>query len=1222
MKVQLTLLQKHLGDFSYYLKSLNYNTTIDQLYSVQNLMIGFVSAGRESMEMQELVRYIAPVMCVSPTQLQEFPAHFAQFYRPLAPQERVTEKEKAKPVVSATEEEPSPLQKMRFAPLFVSFLLAISVIVFVVNYFSDTHIVPTKEIRGVVVNKYGRPITHVKVTFADNSVLSDASGAFSLPLATDVSKVELQFSHDNYQPIVKEFEPEENINNLGRIAMNSFVLSGVVRNQKYQPISSAQVTIDTGHRTMTNASGKYRIEFYTPQQEITARISHTEYQTLAQEIVVQDGVVLVSQLRKVPKQKIAIAVRDEQNRGVPNCEIEFAGQNVRSDTNGNAVIEYIPTAERTMQVRSANHLLWTQQITVGQTKVNVRLISIPVYVISGQIVDEKNTVVPRAWIECAQTRVQSDRQGKFTLKLQSRTRSTTLNITHPNYLSKNIEVALDQNRVNTGTISLSPRQFAIFTFLSNLSSSDYAVMKYPPFPLLWWIILITFVFIIGYVVLWKKRRYSYPLLMVQKHDSEEHLEIKNRRKLYATPIQMPGIQNLQQSRYIFSHKIDYEKTAVTTANNAGLFTPIYETRKQAPHYLALIDRTQSEDHHARWAEEMLSLLIAQGIQVKKVFFESDPRTCYDPYRDENLSLRQLLYQYPQHRLLIYSDGDGLIDEYTGQTHTWANTLQYWSVSTLFTPQQIVNWGYKEWLLMDLDITVLPGNQKGVDTFCEMIAGKKFRSVDLVDYSPKLPPILQQDPQQWLNEDTPTRKICKQLQQQLRRYLGDVGYYWLQACAVSPKINWQTTMYLGQTLQHGSHSVFSEERLNSLSLLPWMRYGTMPQWLRILLVKQLSPSQYAAVMNGLLTKGALGNLFLSHTDNITQIFHTLVNKKQQEFYTMLYNTLPRNLQNQHKYQKWITFVLCTLLFAFGGIYWRSLNLTKRKDVNLPLANVLNKYWKTDLALWQKCWNGDKGYWDFTIDEWVQLPHQRQVEVAQIYQKWYAQEKGLKLTKVLERSGVKFVLKMIPPGKFWRGSTEDKKDSKARHKVWISEVYWVGETEVTQEQWQAVMRVNPSDFKDVGLQGPVEKVSWYDCQEFCKKAEMRLLTEAEWEYACRAGTTRAYNLGDSVSSEKINCQGGEDRRKTTTAKSLANMNSWGCYDFHGNVCEWCGDWYGDYDVVEQKDPKGAIEGSLRVLRSGGWNDTASDCRSAKRYRLPPRSRYNILGLRLCISGLKDK
>jgi len=185
-----------------------------------------------------------------------------------------------------------------------------------------------------------------------------------------------------------------------------------------------------------------------------------------------------------------------------------------------------------------------------------------------------------------------------------------------------------------------------------------------------------------------------------------------------------------------------------------------------------------------------------------------------------------------------------------------------------------------------------------------------------------------------------------------------------------------------------------------------------------------------------------------------------------------------------------------------------------------------------------------------------------------------------------------------------------------------------TEVTQGQWKAVMGNNPSYFKACGENCPVEQVSWYDSQEFIKKINQmgegyyRLPTEAEWEYAARAGTRTPFAFGNCLNTDKANydgnypltgCSKGKYREKTIPVASLGK-NVWGLYDMHGNVWEWCNNWYGDYPDISVTDPGGPSSGSNRVLRGGSWDNNAQYCRSAKRDYYSPGYRYNDIGLRL--------
>jgi formylglycine-generating enzyme required for sulfatase activity len=263
------------------------------------------------------------------------------------------------------------------------------------------------------------------------------------------------------------------------------------------------------------------------------------------------------------------------------------------------------------------------------------------------------------------------------------------------------------------------------------------------------------------------------------------------------------------------------------------------------------------------------------------------------------------------------------------------------------------------------------------------------------------------------------------------------------------------------------------------------------------------------------------------------------------------------------------------------------------------------------------------------------------------------------------GVKMDLVLIAAGTFTMGSNDGDSDESPPHEVRISQAFYMGKYEVTQGQWEAVMGNNPSWFSTGGAgkdkvggadtsNHPVESVSWDDCQEFCKKLSartgkaVRLPTEAEWEYACRAGTTTAFYFGETISTDQANYDGnytyvsawaarrsasetdqanydrnytygngrkGQYRQKTTPVGSFP-ANTWGLYDMHGNVWEWCADWYGPYASGAQTDPRGASSGDGRVLRGGSWRVSPLDCRSAARLRNWPDYRRHGLGVRVAV------
>jgi formylglycine-generating enzyme required for sulfatase activity len=237
--------------------------------------------------------------------------------------------------------------------------------------------------------------------------------------------------------------------------------------------------------------------------------------------------------------------------------------------------------------------------------------------------------------------------------------------------------------------------------------------------------------------------------------------------------------------------------------------------------------------------------------------------------------------------------------------------------------------------------------------------------------------------------------------------------------------------------------------------------------------------------------------------------------------------------------------------------------------------------------------------------------------------------------------------VPAGKFMMGSRDSAAavgaksrdagrryaDEHPQHLVSITQGYYIGATEVTQAQWEAVMGSDPSTFEGDDL--PVEGVSWNDAVEFCEKLSRkegktyRLPTEAEWEYACRAGTRTPFHTGETVGTDQANFDGhdvygngrkGEYRQTTTKAGSFA-PNAFGLYDMHGNVAEWCSDWYDEqYDPARPSvDPKGPPTGKSRVFRGGSWNDFPSRCRSANRDGDWPVVRKYVIGFRVVAEDL---
>jgi len=223
--------------------------------------------------------------------------------------------------------------------------------------------------------------------------------------------------------------------------------------------------------------------------------------------------------------------------------------------------------------------------------------------------------------------------------------------------------------------------------------------------------------------------------------------------------------------------------------------------------------------------------------------------------------------------------------------------------------------------------------------------------------------------------------------------------------------------------------------------------------------------------------------------------------------------------------------------------------------------------------------------------------------------------------------------IEPTSFLMGSPENEKgryDNEVQHSVILTQGYWLADTACTQALWEAVMHDNPSHFKGESL--PVENVSWNGIQGFIEKLnqynselKLRLPTEAEWENACRAGTTEAFNLKGELSLDNVNYRGTWDYKsnewgdgalkQTVDVKSEKYQpNAWGLHQMHGNVWEWCQDWYADYPTESAVNPQEPDSGSRRVLRGGSWVNGGRYCRSAYRSRFDPSNRIHNVGFRL--------
>ena len=236
------------------------------------------------------------------------------------------------------------------------------------------------------------------------------------------------------------------------------------------------------------------------------------------------------------------------------------------------------------------------------------------------------------------------------------------------------------------------------------------------------------------------------------------------------------------------------------------------------------------------------------------------------------------------------------------------------------------------------------------------------------------------------------------------------------------------------------------------------------------------------------------------------------------------------------------------------------------------------------------------------------------------------KKLKLPLEVESKKAGLEFRLVPPGTFKMGSPKEEKmrsKDEAQHSVTLTNAFYCGKFEVTQEQWKRVMGDNPSYFKKAGDRAPVEQVSWNNCQRFLSKlcklegvqqGTYRLLTEAQWEYACRAGSSTSFCYGNSLNSRRANFNDSDQAkgtyRKTTLPVGRFKPNAFGLYDMHGNVREWCDDWFDNYPNTSSSQQSGLF----KVCRGGSWYFGVDSCRSAKREHMIPSFRIGFIGFRI--------
>jgi formylglycine-generating enzyme required for sulfatase activity len=711
--------------------------------------------------------------------------------------------------------------------------------------------------------------------------------------------------------------------------------------------------------------------------------------------------------------------------------------------------------------------------------------------------------------------------------------------------------------------------------------------------------------------------------------------------LFQGPSFRRAAQSLRRHREAAATELDVDATVRWTLGRGGLFTPRYGARRSSPEYLLLIDRAGPGDEQARFGEEMARRLEAGGVYVDRYYFQNDPLTCRrfgDPL-SAVLTLADLAARHPDHRLVVFGDGAGFVSPVTGEPERWLESLGPWPRRALLTPELAT--GYREQALASSDLLVLPATEEGL---AALAAADEPASQSNGRKPPRpFPRAILRRPRRWLERHEPRPEAADELIAQLRDYLDDGGWLWLAACAVYPALSWEITLYFGVELL-GKTEDFAA-RLLSLVRLPWFRHGAMPDWLRLRLIESFTPAQELAVRRAV-------EKMLSSLDDKGEIELEIAEPEADDAPEMLERLKAKTaswrrrenladlINNQSEESPLRDYVfLCFLSgqrpdradqLAVGAPDLLRHALFNDGQPNLGLRAAAGGAIALIVALLLSPILGPED-WPYYLAALavtgvllrVLWPRRKRSPVETAPQTFATSARR----GVMDLgNGVTLEMVDLPGGEFTMGGERYDRE-KPPHRVRVSP-FAIGKYQVTQAQWRVVMGENPSRFQ--GDDRPVESVSWDDVNEFIKRLnqktslQFRLPTEAEWEYAARADSNAEYSFGDDEKQLGDYAWFSENSDSQTHPVGQKKPNRLGLFDMHGNVWEWCSDWYSDSYYAEcQKqgvvvDPQGPATGSLRVDRGGGWYYHAVDCRSANRNGVAPGDRNDDLGFRLVRVG----
>lgn len=777
-------------------------------------------------------------------------------------------------------------------------------------------------------------------------------------------------------------------------------------------------------------------------------------------------------------------------------------------------------------------------------------------------------------------------------------------------------------------------------------------------------------------------------LFLQRHSTTQQPELQKisltgfEDNLIPSTVLLQIARSLRYRIRIPSNELDVDKTIDATLKRGGWLTPIYRTYQIFPEYLFLVNRASYRDHQAKFVEEIIERLQEEGVFITIYFFDDDPRVCF-PHADEGfpLRLREITSKYSQHSLVIISDTENFFSSISGELESWVNQLTNWENRAVLTPTPAENWGYGE-LELAQQFIILPATIKGLRVLSQRLRWGVATYFLSEEMQIPLPDSLRIQPELWIERNSPPTEQINLMLESLTKYLGKDSFYWLSACAVFPELHWNITIYLGNVLKSESGASLIEVcLLTDLARLPWLRSGYMPDWLRVYLITTLNQEQQqiirTALQNLLITaiQGSANKFQLEIAEqyhsllpNLANPILSLLSKKASEnsqlrdyvFLTFMKgesvlgmrvsDEFSRSLQRQKRYYWWLKGLRKLGIVIKPPIHQPSFAKSSNSTSGLISRRKFLKWLGlggvgllTAVVARQVTQNSSQNPQPIPNSNPTPLKS-FEFEIVRVNaQGNITNRTNRQAQSFVENVGNGVTLDMvaIATGSFIMGSPAGEQGRQSsespQHSVTVPG-FFMGKYEVTQAQYQAIMGNNPARFKSQTR--PVEQVSWNDAVGFCQKLSKitgrnyRLPSEAEWEYACRAGTITPFYFGETITAELVNFFGtytyasvpGSQYRQQTTPVGSFPPNAFGLYDMHGNVWELCQDnWHDSYQGAPNNGSAWVDNGNdnqFRLLRGGSWLDYPDRCRSAYRNSIIPVNRFNYIGFRVVCDGVSAR